>query len=89
VAAAAAAGLLLTATGTIGGLVFGAWAAIDRLHGGLAVRRAHASTVALHNAIAKLPHPRRRIVETAYFGGLSHAQISRMLGLRLPVAALA
>jgi uncharacterized membrane protein YbhN (UPF0104 family) len=89
VAAAAAAGLLLTATGTIGGLLFGAWAAGDRLHGGLAGRRERASTLALHDAIARLPHPRRRIVETAYFGGLSHAQISRTLGLRMPAGALA
>ena len=88
VAAAAAAGLLLTATGTIGGLLFGAWAAIDRMHGGLAVRRAHASSLALHHAIARLPHPRRRVIETAYFGGLSHAHISRMLGLRVPAGAL-
>jgi uncharacterized membrane protein YbhN (UPF0104 family) len=87
VAAVAAAGLLLTATGTIGGLLFGAWAAADRLHGGLAVRRAHASTVALHRAIGRLPHARRRIIETAYFGGLSHAHISRTLGL--PAGALA
>jgi uncharacterized membrane protein YbhN (UPF0104 family) len=89
VAAAAAAGFLLTATGTIGGLLFGAWAAVDRLHGGLMGRRAHASTLALHHAIAKLPHPRRRAIETAYFGGLSHAHISRTLGLRLPAGALA
>jgi hypothetical protein len=42
VAAAAAAGLLLTVTGTVGGLCFAAWAGADRLwfHG--RVRRARA-----------------------------------------------
>jgi uncharacterized membrane protein YbhN (UPF0104 family) len=38
VAAAAAAGVLLTATGTVGGLVFAAWAAVDRLWCGDRVR---------------------------------------------------
>jgi hypothetical protein len=38
VAAAAAAGVLLTATGTAGGLVFAAWAGADRLWCGDRVR---------------------------------------------------
>ncbi|MEA2180632.1 MAG: hypothetical protein QOG77_3929 [Solirubrobacteraceae bacterium] len=89
VVAAAAAGILLTATGTIGGLLFGAWAASDRVYASRQVaarRRAHEATVALHQAIARLPSARRRIVETAYFGGLSSVQISRTLGL--PALAL-
>jgi hypothetical protein len=39
VAAAAAAGLLLTVTGTLGGLCFAAWAGIDRLSAALVDRR--------------------------------------------------
>jgi len=39
VAAAAAAGLLLTVTGTLGGLCFAAWAGLDRLWAALADRR--------------------------------------------------
>jgi hypothetical protein len=84
IVAAAAAGLLLTATGTIGSLLFGSWALLDRLLGSRRVaagRREQAATVALHHAIARLPQARRRIVEVAYFGGLNHAQISRTLGL--------
>jgi hypothetical protein len=84
IVAAAAAGLLLTATGTVGSLLFGSWAALDRMHVSRKVaagRREHAATVALHDAIARLPQARRRIVEKAYFGGLSHVQISRTLGL--------
>jgi hypothetical protein len=40
VAAAAAAGVLLTATGTVGGLAFAAWAGLDRLAFGPTARRA-------------------------------------------------
>ena len=39
VAAAAAAGLLLTVTGTLGGLCFAGWAGVDRLSAGLVDRR--------------------------------------------------
>jgi hypothetical protein len=90
VVAAAAAGLLLTATGTIGSLLFGTWAALDRMHVSHRVaagRRQRAATIALHATIGRLPQARRRIVEVAYFGGLSHAQISRTLGL--PAAGVA
>jgi hypothetical protein len=90
IVAAAAAGLMLTATGTIGGVLFAAWAGLDRLQASrkdAAGRREHTATVALHHAIACLPQARRRIVENAYFGGLSHAQISRTLGL--PTAGVA
>ena len=88
VGAATAAGLLLTATGTIGGALFAAWAGLDRgldrVHASRKVaagRREHAATVALHHAIARLPHARRRVVENAYFGGLSSTHITRMLGV--------
>lgn len=83
VAAATAAGLLLTATGTIGGALFAAWAGLDRLHASRRVaagRRKHAAMVALQDAIARLPQARRRVVENAYFGGLSSTHITRMLG---------
>jgi len=90
VVAAAAAGLLLTATGTFGSVLFGSWAAGDRIHSSrklAAGRREHAATVALHHALARLPQARRRTVETAYFGGLSIAHITRTLGL--PAAGMA
>ena len=84
IVAAAAAGLMLTATGTIGGVVFATWAGLDRLHASRQVaagKRDHAATVALHHAIARLPQARRRIIENAYFGGLSSVHISRTLGI--------
>jgi uncharacterized membrane protein YbhN (UPF0104 family) len=84
VVAAAAAGLLLTATGTLGALLFGLWAAGDRVVCGRRAKAGHrpcSSTVALHRTIAGLPQQRRRVVEKAYFGGLSSLQISRTLGL--------
>jgi uncharacterized membrane protein YbhN (UPF0104 family) len=92
VAAAAAAGVLLTATGTVGGLSFAAWAALDtalsqpRLKVGLrrvASRFARLGTPvhAPWTALAALPAHRQRLIERAYFGGLSHIQITRMLGV--------
>src|SRR3954452_8134639 len=84
VVGAAAAGIMLTATGTIGGVLVAAWAGLDRLHSSLQVaagKRDHAATVARHTATARLPQARRRIIENAYFGGLSSVHISRTLGL--------
>jgi len=78
VAAATAAGVLLTATGTIGGLVFAAWAVLD-----LAAVRWLAPTPAggPWSALAALPAAHRRAIERCYFGGLSHVQITRVLGV--------
>ena len=78
VAAATAAGVLLTATGTVGSLTFIAWAAIDLL----AVRwLAPIPAGAPWSALAALPIARRRAIEGCYFGGLSHLQITRVLGV--------
>lgn len=88
VSAAAAAGVLLTATGTIGGLCFAAWAALDLLWCRLlrpTLSPLRARAAAPWTALAALPARRRRVVESAYFGGLSHLQITRVLGL--PAAA--
>jgi hypothetical protein len=83
VAPAAAAGVLLTATGTIGGLCFAGWAALDLLWDRwlrptlLSLRL---GTAAPWTTLAALPARRRRVIERAYFGGLNHLQITRMLG---------
>jgi Lysylphosphatidylglycerol synthase TM region len=91
VTAAAATGVLLTATGTIGGLCFAAWAAVDLLveRGPVAVARRLVIRVAIllrpaidpWTALAAFPDPRRRSIERSYFGGLSHLQITRVLGV--------
>jgi hypothetical protein len=78
VAAATAAGVLLTATGTVGGLAFAAWAVLDLM----AVRwLAPKPAAAIWSALAALPAKHRRAVEGSYFGGLSHVQITRVLGV--------
>ena len=90
VASAAAAGVLLTATGTVGSLCFAAWAGLDTLIGdriGLVasrLRALHGVAADPWQALAALPAPRRLSVERSYFGGLSHLQIARVLG---PTAA--
>jgi uncharacterized membrane protein YbhN (UPF0104 family) len=91
VAAATAAGVLLTATGTVGGLVFAAWAVLDlaaerRLpRAARALRtwigRAPRPAVAHWSVLAALPAKHRLSIEGSYFGGLSHLQITRVLGL--------
>jgi lysylphosphatidylglycerol synthase-like protein len=78
VAAATAAGVLLTATGTVGGLAFAAWAALDLLSLRLLIPRAAGSP---WSALAALPIAHRRAIEGCYFGGLSHLQITRVLGV--------
>ena len=92
VSLAAAAGVLLTATGITGGLCFAAWGALDAA---LASRRLGALALRMRGrdrwmrrparrswaALAAMPLQRRRSVERSYFGGLTHLQITRVLGL--------
>ena len=65
VAAAAAAGVLLTATGTVGGLLFAAWGALDM---GLS-----------HPRGQLLPTQLRRSVERACFDVVGHLEVGPML----------
>ncbi len=84
VAAATAAGVLLTATGTVGGLGFAAWAGVDLLGEGRLkafAARLRAPVPCPWKALGALPTSRRQSVEHSYFGGLSHLQITRTLGL--------
>jgi hypothetical protein len=80
VAAAAAAGVLLTATGMAGGLSFAAWAVLDRLFGRPAPSPG-ASRLAVWKALSELPAHHRGVIERAYFGGLSYIQIGRAFGV--------
>jgi hypothetical protein len=90
VAAAAAAGVLLTATGTVGGLCFAVWGGLDSLVGDRVAalaggfRRLHRVATDPWSALAALPSRRRLSIERSYFGGLTHLQIVRLLG---PAAA--
>ena len=88
--AVAASGLLLTATGALGSLVYGAWALSDRgwsargqLNRLLAhrarTRRAEGAAAAMQEALGMLSAPRRRRLESTYFGGVTQAQVARML----------
>jgi hypothetical protein len=78
VAAATAAGVLLTATGTVGGLAFATWALLD-----LAALRWLTPIPAggPWSVLAALPAAHCRAIEGCYFGGLSHLQITRVLGV--------
>jgi uncharacterized membrane protein YbhN (UPF0104 family) len=78
VAAATAAGVLLTATGTVGGLAFAAWAALDLMAVRWLVRKPAGGP---WSSLAALPLAHRRAIERCYFGGLSHLQITRVLGV--------
>ena len=89
VSAAAAAGVLLTATGTLGSLCFAAWAGLDLLLGdGRGARLVSSWSPSLQPsvrgpwvALGALPVQRRLSVERSYFGGLTHLQITRVLGV--------
>jgi DNA-directed RNA polymerase specialized sigma24 family protein len=72
--------VLLTATGTAGGLSFAAWAGLDRLFGGRA-QDALATRLAVWKALSELPAHQRAVIERAYFGGLSYIQIGRAFGV--------
>lgn len=90
VAGAAAAGVLLTATGTVGSLCFAAWAGLDVILAGRLdraasrLRRLRGLVADPWPALAALPAARRASIERSYFGGLTHVQIARVLG---PAAA--
>jgi uncharacterized membrane protein YbhN (UPF0104 family) len=88
--AAAAAGLMLTATGALGSLTYGAWALGDRGWAGAGrlqrvladrARTQHAEEAAagVHAALGALDAGRRRRFEHAYFGGVTQAQVARIL----------
>ena len=87
ITAAAAAGVLLTATGSVGGFCFAAWAGLDLVAVDLVKPRLDRLRGAGRKpwpALAALPAARRLSIERSYFGGLSHLQIVRVLG---PAAA--
>jgi Lysylphosphatidylglycerol synthase TM region len=89
VAAAAAAGVLLTATGTVGGLCFAAWAGVDVLGEGrlrVLAARLRPPLPCPWTRLAALPAQQRSAFERSYFGGLSHLQIVRTLNV-MPAAA--
>jgi hypothetical protein len=89
VTAATAAGVLLTATGTVGSLCFAGWAGLDLLLGegrGAQLvstwwRSLRPAVAGPWVALAALPAHRRLSIERSYFGGLSHLQITRVLGV--------
>jgi hypothetical protein len=89
VTAAAAAGVLLTATGTVGSLCFAVWAGLDLLLSqGRGAQLASSWSRSLRPAVASpwaalaaLPAAHRLSIERSYFGGLSHLQITRVLGV--------
>jgi uncharacterized membrane protein YbhN (UPF0104 family) len=97
----AAAGVLLTATGTAGALCFAAWGAGDWLAEGRVSswlskrhqpsrRSARSSALSVRTVLGALPTAQRRAIELAYFGGLNQAEMARALYMPLalsPVAA--
>jgi hypothetical protein len=76
VAAAAAAGVLLTATGTVGGLAFAAWGALDM---GLSHPRAKLLADPLRLVLGALSAQLLRSVERACFDLVGNLQIGPML----------
>jgi uncharacterized membrane protein YbhN (UPF0104 family) len=97
-ATAAAAGVLLTATGTAGSLSYAAWAGLDgvlgpRITGRLSAHRARALVAGSHalgrtgRLVGGLPRGRRRSIEVAYFGGLTFPEIARLVWLPVPSTA--
>jgi len=90
VATVAAAGVLLTATGTAGALCFAGWAGIDWLgEGRLKAQRtprrrsARSTALGIRAVLGALPAGDRRMIEVAYFGGLDQAAMARALYLPL------
>jgi uncharacterized membrane protein YbhN (UPF0104 family) len=90
VGAAAASGLLLTATGAFGSLGYGAWALGDRgwaarahlnrlLADRARTRRAEGAAAGMQEALGALPVGPRQRVESTYFGGVTQAQVARIL----------
>jgi len=90
VGAVAAAGVLLTATGAIGALAYAGWALGDRvwierdrirhrISDRLRTRSAHAAVRGMPAHLGTIPVRRRRLIEHAYFGGLTHIQLARLL----------
>ena len=80
---AAAAGVLLTATGTVGGLAFAAWGALDM---GLSHPRAKTLAQRAWHGLARAHSPwapqfaqLRRSVEGACFDMVGHLQVGPML----------
>ena len=41
----------------------------------------HETAAELRGALGKLPDPQAKVIELAYFGGFSHSEIARILGL--------
>jgi uncharacterized membrane protein YbhN (UPF0104 family) len=90
----AAAGVLLTATGTAGALCFAAWGAGDWLADGRikaprrapSRRSARSSALAVRTALGTLPARHRRAIELAYFGGLNQIEMTRWLYLPLALS---
>lgn len=90
IAAVAAAGVLLTATGAAGALAYATWALGDRawegrrslchlLHDRRRTRSAVAAVRGMPAKLGAIPVGRRRLIEHSYFGGLTHIQLARLL----------